>query len=284
MGDTTRAGTASTAIQRITDSMPDTNVTLLSFLVLVVAGLYSSVGHGGASGYLAVLSLFGFAPNVMATTALVLNVLVAGLSTTAYFRAGHFSWRILWPFLLGSVPAAFVGGSLKLPPGLYYLLLALTLILVAMRLFFHKQKLAGSAEPTADGGESKTKFELRTPTGIVCGAVLGLLSGMVGIGGGVFLTPLLLLMGWAPPKTASGISAMFIVINSIAGLIGRSSTNQLAADIQIPLILAALVGGTIGSHIGANVLSDRALRQVLAVVLLTAAAKLIMVCGIFAGH
>ncbi|MBY0547495.1 MAG: sulfite exporter TauE/SafE family protein [Candidatus Obscuribacterales bacterium] len=276
-----------------------------SVLVLIVAALYSSVGHGGASGYLAILSLFGSAPAVMASTALVLNILVATLSAVAYFRAGHFKWKLVWPFLAGSVPAAFIGGSLKLPPGLYYLLLALTLLFAAVRLVstgVAARKDAGTdiptstisanvPEPNGSGRESNTDAGSpradapglsgpRSGIGIATGAVLGLLSGMVGIGGGVFLTPLMVLMRWSGSKAAAAASAVFIVINSIAGLLGRSASRQLELGIDPLFLVAAFIGGAAGSYFGAVKFSETTLRRALSGVLIIAAFKLILVSGI----
>lgn len=274
-----------------------------SALILIVAALYSAVGHGGASGYLAILSLFGFAPAVMASTALVLNILVATLSSVAYFRAGHFRWKLIWPFLVGSVPAAFIGGALKLPPGLYYLLLAVTLLFAAIRLLLSNgapQQHAGNATtttnsaavpepvgPPSDGEGAQPKSATAAGfcgpgpgTGIANGALLGLLSGMVGIGGGVFLTPLMVLMRWSGSKAAAAASAVFIVVNSIAGLIGRSASGQLELGISPLFIVAAFIGGAAGSYFGAVKFSDITLRRVLSAVLIVAAFKLVLVSGI----
>lgn len=274
-----------------------------STLISIVAALYSSVGHGGASGYLAVLSLLGFAPAVMASTALLLNILVAALSSIAYIRAGHFSWRLIAPFLIGSVPAAFIGGFLKLPPGIYYLLLAVTLFLAATRLLTSApsagdRSTTASApcntdksmdDPyslrcgTAEQQSASTQRELQPPKtgiGIASGAAIGLLSGIVGIGGGVFLTPLLVLMRWSASKAASAASAVFILVNSIAGLIGRSTSNQLELSINPLFILAAFAGGAAGSYFGANKFSEVTLRRVLSAVLVIAAIKLILISGI----
>lgn len=289
-----------------------------SALILIVAALYSSVGHGGASGYLAILSLFGFAPAVMASTALVLNILVATLSSASYHRAGYFSWQLIWPFLVGSIPAAFIGGSLKLPPGLYYLLLAATLLFAAIRLLLSssskKDTETGTTTSTtgedimeragrpcsrdespgespSDSAEPQTSAESTDPTatgicgpergvGIAAGAALGLISGMVGIGGGVFLTPLMVLMRWSGSKAAAAASAVFIVVNSIAGLIGRSASGQLELGISPLFIAAAFIGGATGSYFGAVKFSDITLRRVLSAVLIVAAFKLVLVSGI----
>lgn len=274
-----------------------------STLISVVAALYSSVGHGGASGYLAVLSLLGFAPAVMASTALLLNILVAALSSIAYIRAGHFSWRLIAPFLIGSVPAAFIGGLLKLPPGVYYLLLAVTLFLAATRLLASAPSAGDRSTTgptpcntdksmddryslrcgTVEQQSASTQRELQPPKagiGIASGAAIGLLSGMVGIGGGIFLTPLLVLMRWSASKAASAASAVFIVVNSIAALIGRSTSNQLELSINPLFVLAAFAGGAAGSYFGANKFSEVTLRRVLSAVLVIAAIKLILISGI----
>jgi uncharacterized protein len=250
------------------------------FLIFIVATLYSSVGHGGASGYLAVLSLFNFPTQVMASTALVLNVLVAGLSWGYYIRAGYPSWRLVWPFLVGSVPAAYVGGLLKLAPGTYYFLLAATLMLVAFRLATDSNKESGTTPSTATQSENGSASPSNTQgirfwTAMPCGAVIGLLSGMVGIGGGVFLTPLIVLMKWAPTKSASSASAIFIVINSIAGLLGRASAAP-STHFYSMLIVPAFLGGVLGSWLGANKIPAPYLKKLLALVLVIAAGKLIL--------
>lgn len=240
-------------------------LVLLSTCLFLVAVLYSSVGLGGASGYLAVMALFGiFSHEQMASTALVLNLLVAGAAWRAFWRAGHFSRKLLWPFLVASLPAAFVGGWMRVPPRAYALLLTAVLVFAAWRLIFTSSRRAGE------------EFE-KTPrlaAALPAGAGIGLLSGMVGIGGGIFLSPLLLLLRWAGPKRTAAVSAAFIWINSLAGITGRVAGGNFAWAGLEPLIASTFVGGLLGSYLGARRLSGLFLRRLLGVVLFAAAVRL----------
>ena len=242
----------------------DTIAILIILAIFIVAVLYSSVGHGGASGYLAVMAFLAVAPGVTRPTALVLNVFVASIAAIQFYRSGHFSWRLFLPFAAASVPMAFVGGMIVLPTTVYKLVLGVVLILAAARLAW---KFVNEDEP-------------RQPNVAIClviGGVIGLLSGLVGVGGGIFLTPVLLLMNWSATKRAAGVSAMFILVNSIAGIAGNyAQVAQLSPNVWI-WIAAAVVGGIIGSTLGAKRFDSIILRRVLAVVLLVAGAKLIFV-------
>jgi hypothetical protein len=240
-------------------------LTLLLGLIFFVAFAYSSVGHGGASGYLAALSFFGFAPAAMAPSALLLNLLVAGLSFVAYWRAGHFVWRLLWPFLLTSIPFAFLGGLLGISPRVYLVLLAAVLLFASFRLFVN---------PTASQQESFVSpptFWVALPVG----AAIGFLSGMVGVGGGIFLSPLVILLGWADAKRTAAVSAAFIWINSVAGLYGHLSRTSVDWPTMLWLVGAAFIGGALGSTLGARRFRGLWLRRILAVVLLFAVLKLL---------
>ena len=239
---------------------------VLPLSVFLVAMLYSSVGHGGASGYLAILSLMACPVPQMATTALILNMLVSGIASTSYIKAKHLSWRLTWPFIVTSIPAAFVGGLIHISSHSYFLLLAVILALSAVR-------LAMSAKDKDDNAELRN---VTLSGALSCGAGIGILSGLVGIGGGIFLSPLMLLMRWANAKQTSATSACFIFLNSLAGLGGRALRGALDLGSLGPLIAAAFVGGIIGSHYGANVCSGLMLRRLLAGVLLLAAFKLII--------
>lgn len=238
---------------------------LLLGLVFAVAVAYSSVGHGGASGYLAVLSFFGFAPQVMAPSALLLNLLVAGLSFLSYFRAGYFVPRLLWPFLLTSVPFAFLGALLGTSAKVYGLLLAGALIFAAVRLIVAMPK--GGTEPLV----KPPSLWVALPVG----AAIGLISGMVGVGGGIFLSPIILLLGWADAKRTAAASAAFIWINSAAGLYGHLSRTTVDWSALAWLVGAAFAGGLVGSWLGARRLESIWLRRILGVVLLLAAIKLL---------
>jgi hypothetical protein len=238
---------------------------LLLALIFLVAAAYSSVGHGGASGYLAVLSFFGLAPAVMAPSALLLNLLVAGLSFTSYFRAGHFVFRLLWPFLLTSVPFALLGGLLGASQKAYTLLLAGTLIFAALRLIL----------VTARGQEESFAKPPPLWMALPAGAGIGLLSGIIGVGGGIFLSPLIILMGWADAKRTAAASAAFIWINSLAGLYGHLTRRAADGPSLLWLVGAAFAGGLVGSWLGAKRLPGLWVRRILGVVLLIAAVKLL---------
>lgn len=236
---------------------------LIILAVFVVAMLYSSVGHGGASGYLAVMALLAVAPEVTRPTALLLNVFVASIAFVQFYRAGHFDWKIFLPFAVGSVPMAFVGGSIHLPTFHYKIILGVCLILAAIRLALNLKSDAAEA---------------RAPQVWICfliGGILGFVSGLVGVGGGIFLTPILLLMNWTETKKAAGISALFILVNSIAGLAGNyAQVLKLPGSVYV-WIIAAIIGGVIGATMGSYRFNSLVLRRVLAVGLIVSGAKLI---------
>jgi uncharacterized membrane protein YfcA len=239
-------------------------IVLIMLAIFVVAILYSSVGHGGASGYLAVMALLAVAPEITRPTALVLNVFVATIGTIQFYRAGYFSWRTFLPFAVTSIPFAFVGGLITLPTTAYKIVLGIVLILAAIRLAWNLRSEAEIKEPNII-------------IAVMIGAIIGLLSGLVGVGGGIFLTPILLLMNWSETKTAAGVSAMFILVNSISGLAGNySQVVSLPSNVWI-WVMAAVVGGVIGSTLGAKRFDSLTLRRVLALVLLFAGVKLMLV-------
>lgn len=229
-------------------------------LIFVAALLYSCVGHAGASGYLAVMALAGVAQPVLKSTALTLNIAVALIATVQFARAGAFKWNLFWPFALASVPAAFVGGHVQLPGALYRAILAFALLVAAVRLV-----VAWPERPVR---------RLSVPIALLCGGVIGLLSGMVGVGGGIFLSPLILLVGWADIRTTAGVSAAFILVNSVAGLAGDVRESGTIPSVAPLWAVAAVIGGSLGSYLGSRRLSLPALRRVLALVLVVAAAKL----------
>ncbi len=241
-------------------------LALLLALIFLVALAYASVGHGGASGYLAILSLFGFAPAALAPGALLLNLLVAGVSFLFYFRAGLFDFRLLWPFLVTSIPCAFVGGRLEVSPKLYFLLLSCALVFAAGRLLISVP--GGGQEPL-----------LRPPplgVALPAGAGIGFLSGVVGVGGGIFLSPLMILLRWADAKRTAAVSAAFIWLNSAAGLYGQLERNPVDWSALLWLVGAAIAGGVVGSWLGAERFPSLWLRRILGGVLLLAACKLLL--------
>ena len=192
---------------------------LLPVLILAMALLYSSVGHAGASGYLAAMALLGVAPAIMRPSALVLNILVATIATVQFARAGRVSWSALWPFTLGSIPLAFLGGALHLPGTIYKPLVGLVLLFAAGRLIWSTFRETPS--------QARGIRNVPPVPAVAAGAVIGLLAGLTGTGGGIFLSPLLLLTGWAEMRETAGVSAAFILVNSAAGLAGNLASVRL---------------------------------------------------------
>jgi uncharacterized protein len=241
----------------------------LAALIFLAAALYSSVGHAGASGYLAAMAIVGLAPETMRPTALALNILVATIATARYARAGQFDWRTLWPFALASVPAAFLGGILHLPTTLYRPLVGVILLLAAL-------ELVRSARRSAAREVDAPQLDVPVVSALLIGAGIGLLSGLTGTGGGIFLSPVLLFLGWARTRKTAGVSAAFILLNSIAALAGTTFALS-ALPPAIPLwLLAATVGALLGTQLGTRLLPIPALRYALSMVLVIAGAKLIL--------
>jgi uncharacterized membrane protein YfcA len=238
-------------------------LALLAPLVLAIAALYASVGHGGASGYLAAMALLGVAPAFMRPTALALNILVAGLATYHFARAGFFSWRLFLPFAATSIPLAAVGGALALPDPVYKRLVGAALLLAALHLF---RTAARAPEPG-----------VRPPrwwAALAVGAGLGLLSGLTGVGGGIFLSPLLLMAGWAGVRETAATSAAFILVNSVAGLAGFAAAGGALPGTEIAVLAAtAVAGGWAGARLGSRRLARPTIRRLLALVLLLAGIK-----------
>jgi uncharacterized protein len=238
-------------------------MTVLPVLIFIAALLYASVGHAGASGYLAAMALMGVPEAVMKPTALVLNLLVSSIGTVLFARAKAFSWALFWPFALGAVPLAYFGGAAKLDGGWYKPLVGVSLLFAAVRLL--QGKLTDVEAPALP------PIWLR----VLMGAGIGFLAGLTGTGGGIFLTPLLLLMGWAKAKEAAGTSVAFILVNSLAGLAGKpSSLAHLPANLWL-WGFAAVAGGSLGAALGSKRLPPPSLRRLLALVLLIAAVKLL---------
>jgi uncharacterized protein len=231
------------------------NTPLLSILVFMIATLYASAGFGGASGYLTAMSFFTIPVNVMASTALVLNILVSSISFTNYTRAGHLKSKLLVPFLITSVPAAFLGGYMKISEQTYTTLLYIVLTYLALRMLFFRTPTE-SAEWEA--------HPVSWWAALLTGAVVGLLSGMLGMGGGIFLAPLILLMQWGTSKQAAASAGGFIAINSISGLVGRILGGTLQfGQFGLWLLPVGLLGALIGSQLGAIKFSGVGVRRVL---------------------
>ena len=245
--------------------MPPIDAAHLAFLFLaigVVAFLYSSVGHAGASGYIAVMTLFGLAATTIRPTALLLNILVASIGSVQFWRAGHFSSKLFWPFAVLAVPAAYLGGHLQLPVTVLRILIGLVLLFSALRLFFRK-------------GDPEQVQSPPTAMAIILGGAIGLLSGLTGTGGGIFLTPILLFFHWAKIRPAAAVSVVFILFNSIAGLAGYMTANGSIPLLGFVLAAAAIAGGTAGSYCGSRRFPTRGISLCLATVLVIAGVKLV---------
>lgn len=235
---------------------------LLLILLLLVAFLYASIGHGGATGYLALMSLFAFSPSSMKTTALVLNILVSAISFFFYYREKQFDWKLFYPFAISSIPFAFLGGMIKIETHLYKIILGTVLLFAVARLLglFGKQK--GETVP------------VNIPLALLIGAVIGFLSGLMGIGGGVILSPVILLLNWGNMKKTAAVSALFIFVNSISGLCGSIANGDEIPASSVSFIAVAVIGGLLGGYVGSKKMNVPMLRNVLALVLLIAVYKL----------
>lgn len=236
---------------------------LLAACMFLGAALYASVGHAGASAYIALMALFGVSAAAMRPTALVLNIIVASLTSWRYIRAGQFRWRALWPMLAGAVPMAFVGGAIQLPSHYYRPLLGVVLLISAARFLWPK-----AYEPAAEWRDPPVGL------GVLAGAGIGLLSGLTGTGGGIFLSPLVIFLAWASPRTASGIAAVFILCNSAAGLLGNIAMVRALPE-ELPIYaVAVLAGAVVGTTLGVK-LPAAGILKALGMVLLIAGAKLL---------
>ncbi len=242
---------------------PD-HLVYMAVCIGIVAFLYSAVGHAGASGYIAVLTLFSMAPAAIKPTALILNILVACIGTVQFWRAGHFSWRLFWPFAILSIPCAFLGGYLNLPAHIFKLLIGVVLLLSALKFIIDPKEKSAIQPPSR-------------PVSCGVGAGLGLLAGCTGTGGGIFLTPLVILMGWARTKTASAVSALFILANSISGLAGNLSATKYFPTFAWSFVATALVCGTAGSYLGSRSFSPVIIKRLLAIILTIAGVKLLFI-------
>jgi uncharacterized membrane protein YfcA len=244
--------------------LQDTLILAASFFV--VATLYSTVGHAGASGYLAMMALVGLAPETMRPTALTLNILVSAFTVYRFRQARFFHWAGLWPFLLGSVPFAAVGGIQSLSRGTYYVAMGIVLLIAAGYLAWRAFGMRPMMEERV--------LRIRKIPAVLIGAVIGFLSGLIGVGGGIFLSPVLLMLGWAGPKTTAGISAPFILVNSAVALAAGSLTVQKLPG-ELPLLAGAALGGAfVGTWLGLQRLKQKGLLVTLAVVMSMAGAKM----------
>lgn len=242
--------------------MPDSSI-IFYLLLFVVAFLYAAVGHGGASGYLALMAIFNFSPVFMRPSALILNVFVSSIAFIQYYRQGNFQWKIFLILATVSMPAAYLGGMIELDPLIYKRVLGVLLLFPIVRFI-------GIMRP----GKQELK-EINLFFALLLGSIIGFISGIIGIGGGIILTPILLLLAWTNMKEAAGISALFIAVNSIAGLLGTVSIGVEPDQKIFNLVLIAFTGGALGSYFGANYFSGTLLKRLLAMVLIIASFKLL---------
>lgn len=240
-------------------------IMFLAACIFIVAMLYAGVGHGGASGYLAIMALFSLPPEALKPTALLLNIVVAGVGTWLYCNAGQFSWRVFWPFVVTSIPASFLGGALKLSPELYRPALGLVLLFAAWRLFVRRKE------------EDYIPKAPPIPMAMIIGGLLGFASGLIGVGGGIFLSPLMILLRWARVREVSGIAALFILVNSISGLLGHMSSLQNVPAYAPLLAGVALVGGSLGALGGSRHLPVAAILKVMSLMLVMAGGKMFLI-------
>ncbi|MBK7887224.1 MAG: sulfite exporter TauE/SafE family protein [Bacteroidetes bacterium] len=235
------------------------------FFLLLIACMYSCVGHGGASGYIALMSIYAFSPDFIKPAALLLNIVVSMLAFVQFYRAGYFKWELFYPFALASVPAAFLGGTLMVDEDVFHVILGLLLI-------FPILNLLGLFNPGIESVQRKPPLVWA----FVAGGLIGFLSGVMGVGGGILLSPLLLLARWANVKETAAISALYIFVNSVAGLLGHTVVGFILDGSYFVLITVVLLGGLAGAYMGSFKLNSLVLKRVLAAVLLVATIKLII--------
>jgi uncharacterized protein len=235
---------------------------LFLILLFTVAFLYSSVGHGGGSGYLALFALFGVATTLMKPTALTLNVFVSAIAFLVYTKGGYFRWRLIFPFLITSIPSAYLGALIHVDPKIYKIVLGIFLLIAIFRMLF------------VPGSVTEAKGKPQLPLALGIGLVLGFFSGMIGIGGGIILSPILILFHWASLKESAAASALFIFLNSIAGLLAMFQTGFSYSQDLLLWIIIGVAGGVMGSYSGSFRLKSSGLKYLLAAVLLLASLKL----------
>lgn len=230
----------------------------------VVSFLYASVGHGGASGYLALMALFSFAPASMKPTALLLNLFVAGMSFFYYYKAGFFNKKLFIPFAITSIPFAFVGGTLEVNASLYKKILAILLVFAILKML------------NVFGKETNHIKHIKLWQGLIVGGTIGFFSGLIGIGGGIILSPVILLLHWGKMKEAAAVSALFIWVNSASGLMGQLSNGVRLEKESFLLVAIAVIGGLLGGYYGSKKFNNQYLKYILVFVLTLACAKLIL--------
>jgi uncharacterized protein len=244
-----------------------TDIILAFIFFAIIATIYSSVGHAGATGYLAVMALLSFAPETIKPTSLILNIIVSTIASVKYLREGYFDKKVFFPFVVSSIPMAFLGGYISLNPGYFILIAGIFLVLASVLLF-----VRGYSK--SDVSDIKT---MPLWNGLGIGAFIGLISGLIGVGGGVFLSPIIISANWTTVKKASGVAAMFILFNSLAGISGHLiALNKIDHNIIIWIIAVAL-GGLLGSYLGTVKLTNKIIITCLFLVLLAAGLKFLLV-------
>ena len=238
------------------------NIYLFLLFLPIVSFLYASVGHGGASGYLALMALFSFAPETMKPTALILNLFVAGISFFYYYKEGHFNKNLFIPFAISSIPLAFLGGTIEIEASIYKKILAILLVFAILKML------------NVFGKEKEDIKKVKLWHGLVVGGIIGFFSGLIGIGGGIILTPIILLLHWGNMKEAAAVSALFIWVNSASGLVGQLSSGVHLEKETFVLVAVALIGGVLGGYYGSKKINNQKLRYILAFVLAIACVKL----------
>lgn len=241
------------------------HIWLFLAILPIVAFLYASVGHGGASGYLALMAIFSFAPETMKPTALLLNLFVAGIAFYHYYKAGHFNKKLFLSFAIASIPLAFLGGLIEVDASIYKKILGVLLIFAILKML------------NVFGKESTTIKSVKIWQGLIVGGLIGFFSGLIGIGGGIILTPIILLLHWGKMKEAAAVSALFIWVNSASGLVGQFTSGVTISSQSFVLVTIALVGGFFGSYYGSNKFNNKLLRYMLVFVLVIASVKLFFV-------
>jgi uncharacterized membrane protein YfcA len=246
--------------------MHDIAITGICFFCIAL--LYSTVGHAGASGYLATMALLSFTPEVMKPTALALNIIVALVTTIRFAMAGHFSWRLLWPFALASVPMAYLGGGLAMHTTIYKILVGIGLLFAAGHLILRSNVASDDVERVSYPGIGAS---------LATGGGIGFLSGLTGVGGGIFLSPVLIIRRWAGLRRTAAVAAAFILLNSISGLAGYLQKGGAFPEHLAFWSVTVVSGGLIGSSLGATKFNSPVLRALLGVMLVMAGAKLIVI-------
>jgi len=246
--------------------MPVESSLFYLFLAIlpIVAFLYAGVGHGGASGYLALMSLFSFAPDTMKPTALLLNLFVAGIAFYHYSKGGFFNKKLFLYFAVSSIPMAFLGGTMDIDASLYKKILAALLVFAILKML------------NVFGKENGNIKQVKLWQGLLVGGIIGFFSGLIGIGGGIILSPIILLLHWGKMKQAAAVSALFIWVNSAAGLAGQFSSGIVLGNESFIMVGVALIGGTLGGYYGRRKMSNKGLRYLLAFVLVLASVKLVL--------